>query len=434
MGIARGLNTVKDGLVFGYDDCYNGSGEQMASGRYFKGPAHTNLLEDIDPSYTNSTNANFSAVSGEEVVDIPIVGKRTVKYVDYFNNYPTGGTCCPNLFHYHGNDGQIPVDGSTSYTYSIIYKHSNNYTHPNFMYRYEYRSDSTYNTEGGFHNTASDRRTHLGNGWYHAWGSFTTQSTTSYVVCYSFLYNYGTATYRYSVAAISLVKNETGQTHFIIPPQLMLDPLGSVSNTTSLIDLKKTTDIDVSNVSFNSTGQPTFDGTDDTITFDPGTFPTSWQQPFSVEAVVYIPSGATWYNQGSGTAIIGRGSYTGSWGLFRGGTDNSVYFYMRTGSNTFNPGGTIGRDKFYHIVGTWDGTSQAIFYINGSQNSQETSTSVGTTVDNTGNISVGGNIAFGGSNGGYGEGTFPVVKLYSKKLTATEIQQNYKAYKNRFNI
>jgi hypothetical protein len=265
MGIARGPNIITDGLVFGYDDCYNGSGEQMASGRYFKGPAHTNLLEEIDPSITNTTNANFSAVSGEEVVDIPIVGKRTVKYVDYFNNYPTGGTCCPNLFHYHASDGQIPVDASTIYTYSIIYKHSNNYTHPNFMYRYEYQSDGTYNTEAGFHSTASDRRTHLGNGWYHAWGSFTTQSTTSYVVCYSFLYNYGTATYRYSVAAISLVKNESGQTHFIIPPQLMLEPLGSVSNTASLIDLKRTNSIDVSNMSFTLTGQPEMDGSSDYI-------------------------------------------------------------------------------------------------------------------------------------------------------------------------
>ena len=209
---------------------------------------------------------------------------------------------------------------------------------------------------------------------------------------------------------------------------------GTRSATQSLIDLKKTTDIDVSNVSFDSTGQPTFDGTDDTISFNPGTFPTNWGQPFSVEAVVYIPAGATWYNQGSGTNIIGRGSYTGSWGLFRGGTDNSVYFYMRTGSNTFNPGGIIGRDKYYHIVGTWDGISQAIFYINGNQNSQETSTSVGTTVDNTGDIRVGGNIAFGGSNGGYGEGTYPVIKLYSNKLAADQVKQNYNAYKNRFDL
>ena len=40
---------------------------------------------------------------------------------------------------------------------------------------------------------------------------------------------------------------------------------GTRSSTASLIDLKETTDIDVSNVSFDSTGQPTFDGTSDYI-------------------------------------------------------------------------------------------------------------------------------------------------------------------------
>jgi len=206
------------------------------------------------------------------------------------------------------------------------------------------------------------------------------------------------------------------------------------STTKSLIDLTRRTDIQTSTISFNSSGLPTFDGTDDVINVNPGTFPSSWAQPFSVEAIVYIPSGATWYNQGSGLGIVGRGSYAGSWGLMRGGANNSVYFWIRSGGNTFNPGGYITRDKHYHLVGTWDGTSQAIMYINGEQVSQETNTNVGTTVDNTGNIKIGGNIAFGGSNGGYGEGTYPVVKIYSSDLSANEVSINYRSYSRRFNL
>ena len=212
------------------------------------------------------------------------------------------------------------------------------------------------------------------------------------------------------------------------------DSKTSRSSTESILDLAKTTNIDVSNVSFDSNGLPTFDGTDDLIAVNPGTFPSSWSQPFTVEAIVYIPSSATWYNQGSGLGIVGRGSYNGSWGLMRGGGNNTVYFWMRTGGNTFNPGGTIGRDKYYHILGTWNGSNQAIFYINGNQNSQETSSNVGTTVDNTGNVVIGGNIAFGGSNGGYGEGTYPVIKLYNRALSPQEVKQNFKAYKTRFDI
>jgi len=420
-----GPNIERDGLIFGYDT-HN-------YGRFYNGPNTTNHLMALNTSFSNTVNTNGKAVAGTEEVNIPTIGKRTVKYVEYYNNHSNSGSlgCCPNLFNYHGGT-TVRLVGNQSYTYSIVYKHTGGYTHPNFMYRYRYKADNTYIGEGGLHSTA--RRTHLGDGWYHAWGSWVTDPEADYGRFYSFLYNYGTRVDRFYVAAISLVQNNSGSEHLIIPPNLLLDPLGFVEPTNSMIDLNKTTTIDVSNISFDTTGQPTFDGTDDFLAVNPGTFPSSWSQPFSIECVMYVPSGVTWYNTGSGTNIIGRGSYTGSWGLFRGGTDNSVYFWMRTGGNTFNPGGIIGRDKFYHITGTWDGVSQAIFYINGNQNSQETSTNVGTTVDNTGNIHIGGNLAFGGSNGQYGEGYYPVMKIYNKTLTPEEVKQNFISYKNRFDI
>jgi hypothetical protein len=420
MGIYRGPNIVRDGLVFGYDDGYNSSGEQLSSGRYFKGPAHTNLIEEIDPSFTNTNTATFKGVSGEEEVTIPIVGKRTVKYVDYFNDYPTSGDCCPNLFHYHGTDNKIPVVASTSYTYSIIYKHSHNYTHPNFMYRYEYQTNNTYNTEAGFHSTASDRRTHLGDGWYHAWGSFTTQSTTGYVKCYSFLYNYGTVEQRYSVAAVSLVKNETGSTHFIIPPQLMLEPLGSVSNTASLIDLKDTIDIDVSNVSFDSTGQPTFDGTNDYINIpSSNVFDT---QTVTVEVIVkpYSTSqNGFWFEKGAvntqyslfmeGNNIVWRTAY--------GGTTDSLYF----GSSNMTA------NAWNHVVGTYTAGDKKAYLNSTLMNSNSLNVTLNT---NQGNQYIG---SFN-SNGYFYNGEIAIVKIYNKALSAGEVRQNFNAYKNRFNI
>ena len=419
MGIARGPNIIKDGLVFGYDDCYNGSGEQMANGRYFKGPAHTNLLEDIDPSYTTTDTTNFKGISGEEVVEIPIVGKRTVKYVDYFNNYPSSGNCCPNLFHYHASDGQIPVDSSTSYTYSIIYKHSNNYTHPNFMYRYEYQSDGTRNTEAGFHSTS--RRTNLGNGWYHAWGSFTTQSTTSYLVCYSFLYNYGTTTYRYSVAAISLVKNESGQTHFIIPPQLMLEPLGSVSNTASLIDLKRTNSIDVSDMSFTSTGQPEFDGTDDII----GTGISTAFTDFSCVVVFKHSVNTAWGR------IVDKNYTNGFFMSSYFATGGSGY----VGAGIIEPSSPHGQSlqydntKYNYFVVTRSGTTHTI-YLNGSSN-YASKTGSGAAL-NSSEIHVGAWYTNGSTQ--RFTGSIPVVKIYDRALTAEEVQQDFGSYKNRFNI
>src|SRR6056300_567954 len=280
-------NIITDGLVFGYDTGYNINDRNLGVGRHFKGPISNNLLEVHHHSRSNTDGANGFVLNGEETVNIPKIGKRSVKYVEYYNNYNNTGDlgCCPNLFYYHS--GYITgVESSTSYTYSIIYKHTGNYTHPNFMYRYEYQTDGTYNTEGGIHSTASSRRRHLGNGWYHAWGTFTTQSTTTQLRCYSFLYNYGTTKHRFYVASISLIKNISGSTHLITPPQLMLKPNTSISSTQSLVDLARTTTIDVSNASFDSNAQMTFDGTDDYVTISDSTLFDFGTENFSMEAVV----------------------------------------------------------------------------------------------------------------------------------------------------
>jgi hypothetical protein len=388
MGIHRGPNPVNDGLVFGYDTGY-GIANNTTPTRFYPGKSTANLL--------TSSGAQSLDVRSDIYNNVTKTNIGNGKY--RFVNDGTGSTTVRVL----ANVNDL-VDGQY-YGCSVSYEELNTggYVHLDWC-------DTT--------NTSFTQASYGSANRIYIYGARSAYDSTFRFFDISLPVNGSVVLFDAQI--------ESG------PPSPFVN--GTRSSTASLIDLKRTTSIDVSNVTFDSTGQPTFDGTNDRITFDPGTFPSTWSQPFSVEAVVYVPSGATWYNQGSGTGIIGRGSYTGSWGLFRGGTDNSVYFWMRTGGKTFSPGGTISRDKHYHIVGTWDGTSQAIFYINGSQNSQETDTNVGSTVDSTGTIQVGGNVAFGGSNGGYGEGTYPVVKLYNKKLTAAEVKQNYNAYKNRFDI
>lgn len=431
MGIHRGPNPVNDGLVFGYDNGYNSDGEQIASGRFFKGPAHTNLVEEIDQSYTNTNTTHFKGISGEEVVDIPIVGKRTVKYVDYFNNryasdgsVNSGTTCCPNLFHYF--NGTIPVDSSSDYTYSIIYKHTGGYTHPNILYHYQKNSSGTTLTEGGRHSTASDRRTHLGNGWYHAWGTISTQSTCTDVLLYSFLYNYGAVTHRFYVAAVSLVKNTTGETYLKIPPQLMLEPLGSVSNTASLIDLKRATNIDVSNVSFDSTGQPTFDNTDDRITM-PNSSVFNHTSELSIEAWVK-------FDGNSEDFIFEKGNVNTQYSLFSHGTDivfRTIHAGV-SGYHTLSPSKTtagITNGQWHHIVGSWDGSTKRI-YVDGVDKASVSKSGALTT--NSNGAAIG---SFGGTSSGYYfGGDIAIVKIYDKGLSATEVKQNYNSQKNRFDI
>jgi hypothetical protein len=409
-----GPDIVTDGLVFGYDT--------HDYSRFYNGPATTNHLLSLTQSWGNTIRTNGKAVAGTEEVNIPTIGKRTVKYVEYYNNYNNGNDlgCCPNLFNYHSG-GTVPLVGNQSYTYSIVYKHTGGYTHPNFLYRYRYKADNTYIGEGGLHSTA--RRTHLGDGWYHAWGSWTTDADANYGRFYSFLYNYGTDVERFYVAAISLVKNNSGATHLIIPPNLLLEPNTSISTTQSIIDLKKTTDINVANNSFDSTGQPTLDGTDDYI------YPnniTNGSGLTSITAEFVVKASANNKNiiKSNSNAIL---LHYGGAGFYLNSTDNTTSGYL--GWNGKLTGGT---GVYEHLVATYDGTTMKL-YVNGEPTGTTRAYSAGSTgvLKDLNGVVIGG---YFNSTQPYFNGDMPIAKIYNKALPAEEVKQNFNAYRKRFEL
>ena len=418
-----GPKLIHDDLVFGYDDGYNATNTSLARGRYSNGPPHTNLMRQIGPNFTTTSTTNLTAISGTETVFIPTVGERVSKYIDYYNNHNnTGSVCCLNLFSYHTSD-KIPVEASTNYTYSIIYKHTNEAAqNTNYMYRYEYNSSGAFQSiEGGVHNP--NRRTHLGDGWYHAWGGFTTGSSTTQLACYTFAYDYGTNINRIHVAAISLVKNTTGGDYLIVPPHFMLEPNttanAGITNTGSLIDLKSELDINLANASITQQGQLTFDGTDDHIALGASS-QFNISNNVTIEAVVKRDS-AGW------NGIFGRsdgGSFI-HYQLYNGQVN--VYFY---GPALACVSGNVitSTSKYYHIVTTFDGSSAKI-YVDGSL-AQSASNG------NTSNISAADNVSVGKvySSDRHFDGEIPVLKVYNMALTSSEVLQNYNAYKKRFNI
>ena len=415
-------NIITDNLVFGYDTGYNINDRNLGVGRHFKGPISNNLLEVHNHSRSNTSGTNGFVLNGEETVNIPKIGKRSVKYVEYYNNYNNSGDlgCCPNLFYYH--NGYITgVESSTSYTYSIIYKHTGDYTHPNFMYRYEYQTDGTYNTEGGIHSTASNRRRHLGNGWYHAWGTFTTQSTTTQLRCYSFLYNYGTTKHRFYVASISLIKNISGSTHLITPPRLILKPNTSVSSTQSIIDLKRTTSIDVSNVSFDSNAQMTFDGTDDYIALPSDIRSIFTSYPNCMECILKKSSS----NQGDMVAFdVDITRWNLNYNMY---VSNQWSFDFYDGTEHVIAAGNYD-DEYVHFVlqQLSDGTMQ--IYANGVLKGSSAASNL---APNGSSIRIGSR-----SNGDsrYFNGYIPIMKIYNRALTSAEVASNFTAYKSRFQL
>ena len=141
---------------------------------------------------------------------------------------------------------------------------------------------------------------------------------------------------------------------------------GSRSDTASLIDLKKTVDIDMDTVSFDSTGQPEFDGTDDFLTIAHHAS-QNFTGDFTIEAV-FKPTG------NAAACLMSKGSgndYYQNYWLLCDTRSNllQVNFIMANSSNngavyttTDNSVITIG--AYHHIVATVLGTTSSV-YVNG---------------------------------------------------------------------
>lgn len=198
----------------------------------------------------------------------------------------------------------------------------------------------------------------------------------------------------------------------VVPP---IQPGSTRLSTQSLIDLKKTTNINVSNISFDSTGQPAFDGTDDIL--NTGLF--SGRNPstdtFTIEAIVKsdTTSGAhMWLDATSN------------------GTNQRLYCaHASAGSSTplgiQNSGWShnIPQDtNYHHYVIVMDG-SVARLYNNGEAHSTKNYTSYQIQALNV-----------GGRSGYRWVGTIPVFKIHNGVLTADQVKQNFNVYKNRFGI
>ena len=203
----------------------------------------------------------------------------------------------------------------------------------------------------------------------------------------------------------------------------------SRSNTGSLIDLKRNINVDVSNANFDSTGQPDFDGTDDRIVSSTAINLSSYTA-LTYEGVVKAVGLASHDRWLSATNAGDSGFHNPDLAI---GTDGQLRYYFGAGGVNawIAPSGlTIDTTKFNHLVYTFTNSGVVKIYINGTQ--QHTATYSGShTFPSSSKFMTG--MRF--DNNGEGvDGSIPITKVYSKALTADEVMQNYKAYKNRFNL
>ena len=400
MGIHRGPNTVKDGLVFGYDTGY-GVADNSTATRFYPGEPAVNSLnyDNTMPIWPSNSSNMATLTSKTSARSFTVIGTCNVPGAMTFV-YPSITT------------------NATFHTISATF--TNNSTETSNVALYIRGKDNATSTVNQSQTTTmqpgqSIRKTLIGNvltvnGGYTAAVGVWSHGTSGQV--------------NMNVTDIQF-EETTHATPFVD---------GTRSSTQSLIDLKRTTSIDVSNVSFDSTGQPTFDGSDDYISIDVDSWIRSVNS-VTIEGVVIIPSGVS---------LTG-----GPWSILTDHSTNSdkdgFWWHMNLGGYTyfrvedavsgeqgitFTGAPSVASGNTYHIV-TIVGLNSVKIYVNGVLSKSYTPTFnwANVSASHTASLFIGRTYPSYWLNS-----TNPVVKVYDVALTEAEIKQNYNSYKNRFDI
>ena len=372
-----------DGLVFMYD---------TGSGKSYKGEPTTNTA--VTTGMATYWNNSGTAAWSSNDTNVPRI----------FTNLPVFSMEKLTDGNSHIGIGSTSATVSTEYTYSVYVwipsSNSVNMAGSSPYFRPQPANASvgnlTYEGSAAWGNWPRDQ-------WVRVSRTATTQATnvtSVYISCYL---------------------NTAGDKIYFTAPQFEqkghLTPFvdDTRSATAGLLDLTKNATIDLTNMSFDSNAQMTFDGTDDTINTGLFAGRNPATDPFTIEAIV-------------------KSDITSGQRIWIDATDNGsnqrVYCaYAATG--TGNPMGIQGSawsssvvndTDYHHYVIVMDG-SVARLYNNGEAHSTKSYTSYQIQALN-----------IGGRNTYRWLGDIPILKLYNRALTAAEVLQNFNATKSRFNL
>jgi len=392
MATAGGPNIERDGLVFGYDTGY-GVADNNTATRFYPGKSVDNEF------YNSGTNGNIldhsSGYGG--------YGTTQTGALDAF------GTTQNTVYRKTGKIRFGPTNGAdigtlyygNTYTFSIYLRHVSGQPEGTSM-ELDIVDRATSRSYTG---TLGSNMTY---DWKRFWVTATHNNNSNYHFIDVGTYQ-GTNVFEWCMPQIEL--------------GTVASPFTSTerSSTNSLLDLTKSTTIDVANVSFDSDGLPTFDGTDDYISLGDSSM---WD--FGLNGTI--------------ETLVKPTNSTGNdrlWCIDNNSSNLDAYLNS-TGYNVYMHGNVVGtttsltQNQYNHLVVVYNsGTVQ--IYINGVAGTMTGTTTGYNIVNNSGNNS---NLYLGCyrdlSYNLYGD--MSIFKIYNRALSAQEVQQNYKAYKNRFNL
>lgn len=406
MALNHSPKIVTNGLVFYYD---------QNNPKSYKGPAMQNLLTQLNSNYgsTPSTATGRSYSGGVQFMDIPQLGYTRVAVTNIQNNYtsflPNSNDCCPSPHTYYGN---FVVTPSTLYTYAIVYKCLSGYTNGNYMYRYEYTaSNGAYVTEAGVHDT--NKRIHLGDNWYWAWNTFTTQPTTNWIMyAGSYYYRYSPINDQLMIAKIMITQGDYTQLH----PRYWPEVNTSRTPSNVLSDLTNVNTANVNSLAYSSNSVFSFNGSSSYI--DTNVTPNKDQGTISAFFKMdTLRDYNTIFDNSLGANDWECWVYATGQITFRTNADSTDIRLDKTG---------LLANVWYNVTITWT-TTGAVMYINGEFAAEDTSA--------TGRLqpSI---LGIGGANAGNTkmQGQIPNFMVYNRALTANEVRQNFNALRGRYGI
>jgi hypothetical protein len=116
-------------------------------------------------------------------------------------------------------------------------------------------------------------------------------------------------------------------------------------------------------------------------------------------------------------------------------SDGNVYFGIRNGGSNFNLFFLPYQNRWFNIVGVFDGSqptdaTKNKIYINGIQQTLTTSTQLTSVPTNLVQLTIGTVVNYAG----YATADISVSKIYNRALSASEVLQNFNATKSRFGL
>ena len=406
-----GPHIKRDGLVFGYDTGRNPSSNfdhRINKRRHFRGKPTVNFFPD--GHFPNGTDMASEA------------GSNSQNDVVLLNNPGNSPYVLRQSMGVASTEYQInlttELSANTTYCMSGWYAESGNYSGSSRMFHARANSSSGAHrsTGAGVYNVIKTKRVG-GLLWKFAFYTITTPS--DYNNNFNWYVGYLNQSYTgYRYYTNLKLEQGTRPTPY---------HTGTRSSTQSLIDLTKSTNIDVSNVSFDSNGLPEMDGTDDYVDLGSDLAISPINQGWTAEYVFNTDSASTLQHFNG----CEEDTHNAGWLALL----NSKLAVWDRGANVWKYGNTVfTSNTWYYIAFVQESGTSMQFYVNGVAEGGDHSSFSWTASKSAFFARYIGRYEYNGGYSRYFNGHIPVAKFYNKPLTSKEIKQNFKAYKTRFDI